>query len=110
MTYHEVCRALFNLGLPCAQVAWDPPPDRDYLVTRVGGQETDLWSDNAMTEQLLYCTVDLIVHRKEGLDEAELIQKTLNSLGIRWELTSIQWESETRINHWEWTFYTKGLI
>lgn len=110
MTYLEVYRVLCDLGMPCAQVAWDPPPDRDYLVTRVGGQETDQWADNTMTEQMLYCTVDLFVHRNEGLETAALIQQTLNSLGIPWELTSIQWESETRINHWEWTFYVKGLI
>ncbi len=110
MTYLEAHRAFCGLGMPCAQVAWDPPPDRDYLVTRVGGQESDLWADNTMTEQVLYCTVDLFVHGSEGIETAALIQQTLQGLGIRWGLTSIQWESETRINHWEWTFYVKGLI
>lgn len=110
MTYAEVCRVLKSLGLPCAQVAWDSPPEKDYIVTRIGGQERDLWSDNVMTEQELYCTVDLFVHNSEGAELAQRIQQTLNSLGIRWELTSIQWESENRINHWEWTFYTKGML
>lgn len=110
MTYADVCGALKNLGFPCSQVAWDSPPDEDYMVIRICGQEEALWSDNVMTEQLLWCTVDLFVHSSEGVDEAQSVQQALNQLGIRWELTSIQWESETRLNHWEWSFYVKGLL
>lgn len=111
MTYQEVYNALADIGLPIAKVSWDSPPARsDYLVTRIGGPERELWADNAMEEQELYCTVDLFVRETEGEEEAWQVQHVLNSLGIRWGLTSIQWEDDNRINHWEWTYYIKGLI
>lgn len=111
MTYQEVYNALADIGLPIAKVAWDSPPERtDYMVTRIGGQERALWADNAMEEQDLYCTVDLFVRATEGEETAWQVQRVLNSLGIRWELTSIQWEDDNRLNHWEWTYYVKGLI
>lgn len=111
MTYQEVYNALADIGLPIAKVAWDSPPERtDYMVTRIGGQERALWADNAMDEQDLYCTVDLFVRATEGEETAWQVQRVLNSLGIRWELTSFQWEDDNRLNHWEWTYYVKGLI
>lgn len=111
MTYGEVFEALKALGIPIAKVAWDSPPDRsDYMVTRIGGQERALWADNRMEEQELFCTVDLYVRCTEGADEAQRVQRCLNSLGIRWELSSIQWEDDTMLNHWEWTFYVGGLL
>jgi hypothetical protein len=110
VTYNDVYNALSHLNIPCTKVAWSSPPKGNYLVTRIGGQERDLWSDNRMTEQELWCTVDLFVRGSEGEDLAYRIQHELNGLGIRWELTSIQWEEETMINHWEWTFYVKGLL
>ena len=111
MTYREVYAALQGIGWPITQVAWSSPPDRkDYMVTRIGGQERALWGDNRMAEQELYCTVDLFVQGDEGEEAAWRVQHVLNGLGIRWELTSIQWESDTRLNHWEWTFYVKGLL
>lgn len=110
-TYQNVYDALCELHIPIAKVAWDSPPDQsDYLVTRIGGQENDLWADNAMEEQELYCTVDLFAYHSEGETAAYQVQHVLNSLGIRWGLTSIQWEYETALNHWEWTFYVKGLL
>lgn len=110
MTYMGVVNALAELGIPSAQVAWDSPPKVDYIVTAIGGQESDLWADNRMEEQLLFCTVDLFVHGCEGEETARQVQRILNGCGVKWELTSIQWENDTRINHWEWTFYTEGLL
>lgn len=110
-TYQQVYNALAELNLPIAKVAWDSPPDQSsYLVTRIGGQETALWSDNQMEEQELNCTVDLFAYHSEGEEIAASVQSVLNSLGIRWELTSIQWEDDARLNHWEWTFFVKGLL
>lgn len=111
MTYQQVYNALAELKIPIAKVAWESAPDKsDYLVTRIAGQERALWADNTMEEQELYCTVDLFTYGSEGEENAFRVQHVLNSCGIRWELSSIQWEDDSRLNHWEWGFYVKGLL
>lgn len=110
MNYMDVFHALEELKIPMAQVAWDSPPETDYMVTAIGGQENALWADNRMEEQELYCSLDLFVRGREGEDTARQVQRRLNGLGLRWELTAIQWEEDPRVNHWTWTFYCKGLL
>ena len=111
MTYQQVYNTLSELKIPIAKVAWDSAPEKsDYMVTRIVGQERSLWADNAMAEQDLYCTLDLFTYRNEGEETAFRVQHVLNSCGIHWELQSVQWEDDTRLNHWEWAFYVEGLI
>lgn len=60
-------------------------------------------SDNHKTEQRIIGTVDLFT-KTEFDPLADKVQKTLDELGVTWNLESVQYEEETQLIHMEWSW------
>lgn len=103
-TFDQLLTALEETGIPFAQYAWDSPPESDYGVISLDGGPSVIWADDHMTEQALEGTVDLFT-RSADREQMERIQSILNALpGVAWRFSSLQYENDTRLLHWEWIF------
>lgn len=108
MTYEALKAALEATGIPLAEYAWDSPPDADYAVLSLDGGPSVIWADDHMTEQALEGTVDLFT-RSADREKMEQIQSVINALpGVAWRFSSLQYENDTRLLHWEWVFQVDG--
>lgn len=73
------------------------------IVWAESGEEYSFNSDNKKSEQRIIGTVDLFT--KTEFDELiDDVQTTLDTLGLTWMLESVQYEDETKIIHYEWTW------
>lgn len=103
MTYEALIDALTECGVPFREGAWDTHPEPPYGVYALDGSGSDLWADDRQEEQVLQGTVDLFV-RGRGRDKMALVERALYDSGVSWDLNSIQYESDTRLTHFEWVF------
>ena len=73
------------------------------IVWAESGEEYSFNSDNKKSEQRIIGTVDLFT--KTEFDQLiDDVQTTLENLGLTWMLESVQYEDETKIIHYEWTW------
>ena len=67
------------------------------------GEDNAFYSGNHKTEQSIRGTVGY--YTLEEFDEnADTIQETLDGLGVGWTLESVQYEEDTKVIHYEWSF------
>lgn len=75
-----------------------------YVVWAEDSETTSLNANNRKEQQQVRGTIDL--YTLQEFDPAvDLIQEGLNtSEGVGWVLSSVQYEDETNLIHYEWTF------
>lgn len=99
--YANLLTALAQTGLPLAEEAWETRPDTDYLVVQLDGQGDSLESDNVTTQQAIEGSVDLFCYTKSRANY-DTVWSVLRSSGCGVRLSSVQYENETRLIHYEW--------
>lgn len=67
------------------------------------GEEYSFNSDNKKSEQRIIGTVDLFT-KAEFDTLIDDVQTALEDLGFTWSLESVQYEDETKVIHYEWTW------
>jgi|GEM_PF-6083913 len=101
--YDRLIEHLKKTGIPFAEAAWSKAPKTDYGVYALDGAADTVWGDNRMILQAMEGTVDLFTHGP-GMEQAKQIQTALDAAGVSWQLSSTQFEEDTRLTHWEWIF------
>lgn len=74
-----------------------------WIVWQEDGEAGAFDSDNRKAEQQVHGTIDCFTQKEYDpvLDE---IQDALNEAEIGWRLSSVQYEDETNLIHYEWEF------
>lgn len=83
---------------------WHPRLQAPYCIWAEDGEGDSLHANNHKAEQVISGTIDYFT--KLEFDEMiEKIQEALNDLeDCGWELNSVQYEDETNLIHYEWSF------
>lgn len=99
----ELARLLENTGI-FTHFWWDRPPAcGDYGVYAENGAN-DLEADGRHIERATSGTIDLFCRSDESENPAS-VESILESVECcAWYLTSIQYEEETGLVHYEWAF------
>ena len=81
---------------------WRPKLSAPFLVWAEDGDNA-VWADDQMIEQAITGTTDYFT--QEEFDPAiDAIQNANISLGSAWRLNSVQYEEDTSLIHYEWTW------
>lgn len=74
-----------------------------WIVWQEDGSSTDMWVNNRMGEQQLHGTVDLytLMEYDPLIDK---VQEALNEVMGGWSLEMVDYEDETNLIHYEWTW------
>ncbi len=107
--YEALIAALEATGIPFAEDGWDAEtpltrPAAPYGVYQIEGGASALWTDDRPRRQTLQGSVDVFT-LSDGHTEKQSVQTALISSGVRWYLSSRQYEDNTRLTHLEWVFY-----
>lgn len=73
------------------------------IIWAESGEEESFHSDNGKREQRIIGTVHLFT-KTEFDPLADAVQTTLANLGATWSLSSVQYEDETNLIHFEWAW------
>lgn len=101
--YDRLIEHLKKTGIPFTEAAWSKAPKTDYGVYALDGAADTVWGDNRMIHQAMEGTVDLFTHGPGGA-QAKQVQTAMDAAGVSWQLSSTQFEEDTRLTHWEWIF------
>lgn len=82
---------------------WRPVKNVPCLIWAESGEDNSFHSNNRKSEQRIVGTVDLFT-KTEFDPIADSVQSTLDNLGVTWSLTSVQYEDETNLIHYEWSW------
>lgn len=107
-TYAAMRQALEATGVPAAEFAWNDGeslPDEWMIIAPEGGGA--LTADSGHAERTVAGSIDYF-SRTNGALQARAIEQALEASGVAWGFESIQWEPDTRLIHWEWTFEAVG--
>lgn len=74
-----------------------------YIVWAEDGQADAVWADGKMQEQVMTGTIDLFT-KTEYDPLFNAIQTALNGIDISYRLESIQYEEDTKLIHYEWSW------
>ena len=98
---------LFQLGVAFSSITtkcyhyYRPVKDVPCIIWAETGEETSFHSDNHKEEQRIIGYVHLFT-KTEFDTLADSVQTTLESLGLTWSLSSVQYEDETNMIHYQW--------
>lgn len=81
---------------------WRPKLPAPFLVWAEDGDNA-AWADDRMMEQAITGTTDYFT-RDEFDPAIDRIQDANQSLGIAWRLNSVQYEDDTELIHYEWSW------
>jgi hypothetical protein len=84
---------------------WRPRLQAPYCIWAEDGEGDSLHADNKKKEQVISGTIDYFT-KEEFDDNVDAIQEALNDIEIGWELSSVDYEDETNLIHYTWTFET----
>lgn len=73
-----------------------------YIVWAEDNQADAIWADGEMQSQAIEGTIDYYT-KSENDPNVGLIQNALNGV-CSWRLNSIQFEDESKLIHYEWTW------
>lgn len=82
---------------------WRTSVEPPYLIWAESGEEDSFHSDDQKAEQAISGTVDVFT-RTEFDPLLDDVQDTLEALGVAWSLSSVQFEEETNLIHYEWSW------
>lgn len=82
---------------------WRPVKDVPCLIWAESGEEDSFHSNNRKSEQRIIGTVHMFTKTEFDtlLDD---VQEALEGLGLTWSLESVQFEDETNLIHYEWSW------
>lgn len=93
----------FSAAVPNCYHYWRPVENLPCLMWAESGEESSFYSDNMKTEQNITGTCDF--YTKTEFDPLiDAVQSIFETLGITWALNSVQYEQETNLIHYEWTW------
>lgn len=94
------------ITLPMAENGWNTRPNTEsYGIVSLDFEADALIGDNEKLAVAHEGSVDLFSRSKSGAGWIPLITAALkNHCGPCWSLNSHQYENESRLFHWEWTF------
>ena len=95
-----------NRTLPMAENDWNTRPDSEsYGIVALDFEADALHGDNVKVCTAYEGSVDLFSRKKDGDGWVPVIAQTLTEhCDGAWSLNSHQYERESGIFHWEWTF------
>ena len=98
------------IRLPMAENGWNTRPDDvSYGVIALEFEADALYGDDRKAATAYEGSVDLFSMVKGGAGWIQLITGTLTEhCDGAWSLNSFQYERETGLFHWEWTFQVEG--
>lgn len=88
---------------------WREKKDLPCLIWSETGEDNSFHSDNRKSEQRIIGTVDLFT-KTEFDPLADSVQETLNDLELTWSLSSVQYESDINLIHYEWEWGVNGEV
>ena len=99
-----------QIRLPMAENGWNTRPDDvSYGVIALEFEADALRGDDRKVATAYEGSVDLFSRDKHGSGWVELIAECLTAhCDGAWSLESHQYETETRLFHWEWVFQIEG--
>lgn len=87
---------------------WRPQMEPPFVVWAETGESGAFNADNRKREQAVEGTVDY--YTKTEYDPlCDSLQQTLNALGIGWQLDNVQYEPETNLIHYTWSWEVAGI-
>lgn len=99
----QVGSALYNALGSKVHHYFRPPAEVPSCVWQEQGEDYSFHSGNHKTEQSIRGTVDYYT-KTEFDPNADLIQSALDGLGAAWSLESVQYEEDTKLIHFEWSW------
>ena len=102
--YEKLVAALQATGLPFVEYEWKNRPDSTYGVVSLDFEDDSMEGDGEKLDRSHQASVDLFLSRlSERKTEAETVERVLREVcGSGWWLNSIQYETNTRLFHYEW--------
>lgn len=99
-----------EITLPMAENAWTTRPDAEsWGVIALEFEAGILYGDNLKVATAYEGSVDLFSRKKDGAGWVDEITGVLiDHCEGAWSLNSHQYETETGLFHWEWTFQVEG--
>jgi len=99
-----------TITLPVAENAWNSRPDAEsWGIIALEFEAGSLHGDNVKVATAYEGSVDLFSRKKDGCGWVNLITRTLTDYcDGAWSLNSHQYEHETKLFHWEWSFQVEG--
>lgn len=87
-----------------------PDGEIPSVVWQEQGEDNSFHTDNTKAEQAIRGTVDYYT-KTEFDSNADVIQTVLQGLGAAWALESVQYEEDTKLIHfeWSWIIRTDGM-
>lgn len=106
--FETLLEILKGTGIPFVAYDWDQAPaSGSYGVVSLDGSGDSELGDNRINAQAIRGSIDLFC-RNVSTAEARLVQNAINGV-VAWNLSSVQYETDTHIVHFEWTFEMEGL-
>lgn len=106
MRYSELLQGLRATQIPIAEGGWDGAEDmhQDYAVIALDGA-VDMMANNGHSERMVEGSIDLFTYHSMGRGKAEIIEHTMEALGVIWRLGyGPHYEKDTGFTHYEWIF------
>lgn len=87
---------------------WRPQMEPPFVVWAEAGESSSLDADDRKQMQAIEGTVDY--YTKTEYDPlCDSIQQALNALGTGWKLDAVQYEDETNLIHYTWSWEVGGI-
>lgn len=95
--------AFAALDIPTVRHYYRTDLNPPYLLWAESGEGESYWADNSIAEQVISGDVDYFT-RTEFDPSVDAIQDALISVARAWRLDSVDYEEETNLIHYHWTF------
>lgn len=94
------------LDLPCKVSHYRRTAKPPFLVWTEDGESTSLHANNHKQEQAIRGYIDYFT-KTEFDQTVDDIQETLNGEDVAWSLDSVDYEEETMLIHYRWSWETR---
>lgn len=84
-----------------------PDGECPSCVWQEAGEDLSFYASNIKQEQTIRGTVDYYTQTEFDAN-ADIIQTALQSIGAAWVLESVQYEAETKMIHYEWSWSVRS--
>lgn len=95
--------ALAALDIPTVRHYYRTDLQPPYLLWAESGEGESYWADNSIAEQVISGDIDYFT-RTEFDPSVDAIQEALLSAACAWRLDSVDYEEDTNLIHYHWTF------
>lgn len=95
--------AFAALDIPTVRHYYRTDLQPPYLLWAESGEGESYWADNSIAEQVISGDVDYFT-RTEFDPSVDAIQDALISVARAWRLDSVDYEEDTNLIHYRWTF------